>query len=83
VTPASNRTAVVLTAEETAKLREVLVTCSQMITWADQHGGPATSDLVAAMTRSTDAGRSPGGLLYDLNLAIDYLDFAPTARSSR
>lgn len=83
MTPASNRTAVVLTAEETTKLREVLVTCSQMITWADQHGGPVTSDLVAAMTRSTTSGRSPGGLLYDLNLAIDYLDFAPAARSSR
>jgi hypothetical protein len=74
---------VVLNGEETAMLREVLVACSQMMTWAQRHGGPATSDLLAAMTRSTASGRSPGGLLHDLNLAIDYLDFAPAARSPR
>jgi len=35
------------------------------------------------MTRSQASGRSPGGVLYDINLAIDYLDFAPLARSRR
>ena len=74
---------VLLSAEETAKLREVLVACSQMLTWARQHGGPAASDLLAAMTRSTASRRSPGGLIYDINLAIDYLDFAPAARRPR
>jgi hypothetical protein len=76
-------TPVVLTAEENTKLREVLVTCSQMLTWARQHGGPAASALLAQATRSTASGRSPGGLLYDINLAIDYLDFAPAARRAR
>jgi hypothetical protein len=72
-----------LTAEETTMVREVLVACSQMITWARQYGGPAASVLVAQATRSTTGGRSPGGLLHDINLAIDYLDFAPAARSTR
>jgi len=75
--------AIELSAEETAKLREVLATCSRMLTWADQHPSPATAGLLAAMTREAASGRSPSGLLYDLNLAIDYLDFAPTARSRR
>ena len=39
--------------------------------------------LVADLTRQQAGGRSPGGVLYDISLAIDYLDFAPPARSWR
>ena len=72
---------VVLSGSETAYLRQVLVACSQMLTWAQRHGDPQASALLAEMTRLAAGGRSPGGLLYDISLAIDYLDFAPAARN--
>lgn len=71
---------IVLSAEETTMVREVLVACSQMLTWAQRHSGPAASALPADMTRPVAGGRSPESLLYRINLAIDYLDFAPPAR---
>ncbi len=67
---------VVLSAAETAMVREALAACSRMLTWAHQHGGPAAAQLVADLTGQQAGGRSPGGVLYDINLAIDYLDFA-------
>ena len=82
MTPVGDRQPVVLSAEETAMVRAVLVTCSQLLTRAERGAGPASA-LVAELIRSAAAGRSPGGLLYDLSLAIDYLDFAPAARSRR
>jgi hypothetical protein len=72
---------VVLSAEETAIVRKVLVTCSRMLTVARDQGGPQAGQFVADMTRQLASGRCPSGLLYDINLAIDYLDFAPAARS--
>lgn len=75
-------TPVVLDGGEVAYLRQVLVTCSQLLTAAHRDGGPASAQL-AGLTRQLAGGRSPGGLQYDLSLAIGYLDFAPTARSRR
>jgi hypothetical protein len=58
---------VVLSPEDITMIRQALAACSRLLTRA-QH----------------DAGdRCPDGLLYDINLAIDYLDFAPAARSRR
>ncbi len=74
---------VVLSAEETAMVREVLATCSRMLTWVKDHGGPEAGQVLADLTRQLAGGRSPGGVLYDVSLAIDYLDFAPAARSWR
>jgi hypothetical protein len=72
-----------LSSEEAAYLRQVLLACSQLLTWASRHGGPDVSQPLAEVTAAAAGGRSPGGLLYDLNLAIDHLDFAPAARSTR
>jgi hypothetical protein len=83
MTPAEGGTPVVLSGGESAHLRQVLAACSQLLTWAHRHGGPAASALLAGMTRQLADDRSPERLLYDLNLAIDYLDFAPAARSDR
>jgi hypothetical protein len=74
---------IVLSAEETAAVRQALATCSRMLTWASDHGGPQAGQLLAGMTRQLASGRSPSGVIYDINLAIDYLDFAPPARSWR
>ena len=82
MTRADSGMPVVLSGEEAAWLRQVLVTCSQLLTAVHRDGGPASA-LLAGMTRQLADGRSPGGLLYDLSLAIGYLDFAPAARSDR
>jgi len=43
------------------------------------HQASAAAEITAAAGR----GRTAGGLYYDVNLAIDYLDFAAPTRSSR
>ena len=72
---------VVLSAEEIAMVRRALAACSRLLTWASDHGGPQAGQLLADMTRQLADGRSPSGVIYDINLAIDYLDFAPPART--
>ena len=72
-----------LTAGEITVIRQALVACSNVLTWAGQHGSLQLETVVAQATEAAGHGRSPGGLLYHVNLAIDYLDFAPAARSRR
>jgi hypothetical protein len=73
----------VLTSEEIAVIRRALAACSQVLTWAGQHGDPEFREVLAEATLAAEGNRSPGGLAYYVNLAIDYLDFAPAARSTR
>jgi len=73
----------VLASEEIAMVRQVLVSCSNLLAWAGAHAGPAWHEAAAEITAAAGRGRTAGGLYYDVNLAIDYLDFAAPARSSR
>ena len=73
----------VLTSEEIAMVRQVLVSCSNLLAWAGAHAGPAWHQAAAQITDAAGQGRTAGGLYYDVNLAIDYLDFAAPAGSSR
>ena len=73
----------VLTSEEVAVIRRVLAACSEVLTWAGQHGDREFREMLADATRAADGHRSPGGLAYHVNLAIDYLDFAPAAGGRR
>jgi hypothetical protein len=73
----------VLASEEIAMVRQVLVGCSNLLAWAGAHAGPAWHEAAAEITAAAGRGRTAGGLYYDVNLAIDYLDFAAPARSSR
>ena len=73
----------VLASEEIAVVRQVLVSCSHLLAWAGAHAGPAWHQAAAEITVAAGQGRTAGGLYYDVNLAIDYLDFAPAARSRR
>ena len=73
----------ILTGEEITVIRQALAACSNLLAWAGAHAG---QDFGAAVIQASElAGhcRSPGGLYYDVNLAIDYLDFAPATRSTR
>ena len=73
----------VLASEEIAMVRGVLVSCSNLLAWAGAHAGPAWHEAAAEITAAAGRGRTAGGLYYDVNLAIDYLDFAASAGSSR
>ena len=73
----------VLASEEIAMVRGVLVSCSNLLAWAGAHAGPAWHEAAAEITAAAGRGRTAGGLYYDVNLAIDYLDFAAPAGSSR
>jgi hypothetical protein len=73
----------VLTSEEIAMVRQVLVSCSHLLAWAGAHAGPDYHEAAAEITAAAGRGRTAGGLYYDVNLAIDYLDFAAPAGSSR
>lgn len=72
-----------LTAQEIAVLRQALVACSNVLTWAGQHGSLQLETVVAQAAEAAGLGLSPGALACRVNLAIDYLDFAPAARSTR
>jgi len=73
----------VLASEEIAMVRQVLVSCSHLLAWAGAHAGPDYHQAAAEITAAAGRGRTAGGLYYDVNLAIDYLDFAAPAGSSR
>ena len=73
----------VLASEEIAMVRQVLVSCSNLLAWAGAHAGPDWHEAAAQITAAAGRGRTAGGLYYDVNLAIDYLDFATPARSTR
>jgi hypothetical protein len=73
----------VLTAGEIAMVRQVLSACSNVLTWAGRHGSLQLETVAAQAAEAAGLGRSPGALACQVNLAIDYLDFAPAARSTR
>ena len=63
-------------------IRQALAACSNVLTWAAQHGSLQLETVVAEAAEAAGLGRSPGALACQVNLAIDYLDFAPAARST-
>jgi hypothetical protein len=73
----------VLTSEEITMARQVPVSCSHLLARAAAHAGPAWHEAAAEITAATGRGRTAGALYHDVNLAIDYLDFAAPAGSSR
>jgi hypothetical protein len=73
----------VLTSEEIAMIRQALTACSNVLAWAAQHGSLQLETVVTEVAEAAGPGRSPGGLACQVNLAIDYLDFAPAARGRR
>ena len=66
-------------AEDATVIRRTLVACSKLLTWAEENAGPGFREAVAAASEAADLSRSPSGLAYDISLAIDHLDFSPSA----
>ena len=52
----------VLTSEEIAVIRRALTACSQVLTWAGQHGDQELREMLADVTWAAEGNRSPGGL---------------------
>ena len=73
-----------LSGAEITLVRQVLADCSSLLTAAQNSAGPQVAALLAEATRAaTTRKRCPDAMIYSINLAIDYLDFAPVARSRR
>jgi hypothetical protein len=75
--------AVTLTADEAALIRQALAACSGIFSRAMLAGGPGRRSLEEAALEVVADGRPLGQVRYDVSLAIDYLDFARPARSTR
>ena len=64
-------------------IRQVLAACAKVLTRAGQHGSLQLETVVAEAGEAAGLGRGPGGLACQVNLAIDYLDFAPATGGRR
>jgi hypothetical protein len=75
--------AIVPAAAGAARMRQVLVTCSQLLSWAEANCGPQFAAAAPDAAEAAGFSRAPGALAYEVNLAIDTLDFADAARNAR
>ena len=73
----------VLPAADAAMIRQVLGACSDLIAWAERHCGPPFAAAAADAAQAAGLSRAPGALAGQASLAIDFLDFAEPARSTR
>jgi hypothetical protein len=73
----------VLPAGDAARMRQVLVACSQLLSWAEANAGPQFAAAAQDTAQAAGFSRAPGALAYQVNLAIDTLDFCDAARSAR
>lgn len=73
----------VLASEDLAVIRQALAACSAVLGWAGQHGSLQLQTIVAQAAGAAGLGHAPGILACQVNLAIDSLDFAPAAGSTR
>ena len=72
-----------LPAADAARLRRVLITCSQLLSWAEANCGPQFSAAAQDTAQAAGLSRAPGALACEVNLAIDTLDFCDPARSAQ
>jgi|HubBroStandDraft_6_1064221.scaffolds.fasta_scaffold392877_2 hypothetical protein len=73
----------VLPAGDAARLRQVLVTCSDLLSWAEANCGPQFAAAAQEAAQAAGFSRAPGALACEVNLAIDTLDFCDAARATR
>ena len=73
----------VLQAGDAARLRQVLVACSQVLLSARANCGPRFTAAAQDAAEAAGLSRAPGALACEVNLAIDTLDFCDAAGSAR
>jgi hypothetical protein len=72
-----------LPAGDAACMRQVLIACSQLLSWAEANCGPQFAAAAQDTAEAAGLTRAPGALACEVNLAIDMLDFSGAARSAR
>jgi hypothetical protein len=72
-----------LPAGDAARIRQVLVACSQLLSRAEADCGPRFAAAAQDTAQAAGFSRAPGALAGEVNLAIDMLDFCDAARSAR
>ena len=73
----------VLPAADVAMIRQVLGACADLIGWAEQHCGREFGWAAGDVAEAAGFSRAPGALAGQASLAIDILDFAGPAGSTR
>jgi hypothetical protein len=72
-----------LPAAGAARIRQVLIACSQLLSWAEADCGPQFTAAAQDPAEAAGLSRAPGALAGEVSLAIDMLDFSQAARSAR
>ena len=72
-----------LPAGDAARMRQILIACSQLLSWAEANCGPQFAAAAQEVAEAAGLSRAPGALGYEVNLAIDTLDFCDATRSAR
>jgi hypothetical protein len=72
-----------LAAADAARIRQVLIACSDVVAWGEANCGPQFTAVVQDAAEAAGLGRAPGALAGDVNLAIDTIDFSSPARRAR
>ena len=72
-----------LPAGDAARIRQVLIACAQLLSWAEANCGPQFAAAAQDIAQATGLSRAPGVLACEVNLAIDTIDFSSPARRAR
>ena len=70
-----------LPARDAARLRQILIACAQLLSWAEAN--PQFAAAARDIAQAAGLSRAPSALAGEVNLAIDTLDFCDAARSAR
>jgi len=73
----------VLPAAQAARMRQILIACSNLLTWAEANCGPQFTAAAQDTAEAAGFSRAPGALTSEVNLAIDTLDFSEAAGNAR
>ncbi len=72
-----------LAAADAARMRQILIACSDVLAWGEANYGPRFTAAVQDAAEAAGLGRAPRALAGDVNLAIDVIDFSSPARRTR
>jgi hypothetical protein len=72
-----------LPAADAARMRQILIACSGLLTGAQANCGPQFAAAAQDAAEAAGLSRAPGALAGDVNLAIDTIDFSSPARRTR
>jgi len=72
-----------LPAADAARIRQVLIACAQLLSWAETNCGPQLTAAAQDTAQAAGLSRAPGALAGEVSLAIDMLDFSHAGGRTR